>query len=307
MFHELEQQKKEFIAFLKIEKNNSPHTVRAYESDLNQFFHFWHHLPQQDKNHLSIRQVIERYLVNLFHKKIDKSTIARKFSCFKSFERYLETQGIVLKLKLQRPRLDKKLPIYLTVDEIFYLLDTIPDHQLPTKKPIRDKAVFELLYATGIRSSELVAITFKDLDMTNKTIRIKGKGGKERIVLFGQKAYERLTRYFELERMKWQSMQENIFLNNRCGPITTRTVQRIIEMFRTFLKLERKITPHKIRHSFATHLLNQGVDLRTIQELLGHSSLASTEKYTHVDLEQLTKLCDTIHPLHSTLKNKSNS
>ena len=126
--------------------------------------------------------------MNLFHKKIDKSTIARKFSCFKSFEKFLKTQGILLKLKLQRPRLDKKLPIYLSVDEVFYLLDTITDDQLPTKKPARDKAIFELLYATGIRCSELVAIKFKDLDIENKTIRITGKGKKERIVLFGQKA-----------------------------------------------------------------------------------------------------------------------
>ena len=151
---------------------------------LNNFLNFGISCPIDDKKHLSPRQIIERYLVNLFHKKIDKSTIARKFSCFKSFERFLKTQGIILKLKLQRPRLDKKLPVYLSVDEVFYLLDTITDDQLPTKKPARDKAIFELLYATGIRCSELVAIQFKDLDLQNKTIRIhwQRQKGTHRII-----------------------------------------------------------------------------------------------------------------------------
>lgn len=291
--------KKDFITFLKVEKNLSDHTIRAYESDLKQFFLFWQNLPESDKKQLSTRQIIERYLVNLFHKKIDKSTIARKFSCFKSFEKFLKGCGIELKLKLQRPRIDKKLPIYLSVDEVFYLLDAVPNEQLPTKKPLRDKAIFELLYATGIRCSELVAISFKDVDMANRTIRILGKGKKERIVLFGQKAHDQLKRYFEHERPRAGSGEEKIFLNNRDEALTTRTVQRIFEMFRTFLKFERPITPHKIRHSFATHLLNQGVDLRTVQELLGHKSLSSTEKYTHVSLEDLAKLCDTIHPMNN--------
>jgi site-specific recombinase XerD len=299
---QLQNHRDDFITYLKIEKNLSDHTVRAYESDLKQFFNFWEHLGADDKKLLSMRQIIERYLVNLFHKKIDKSTIARKFSCFKSFEKFLKTQGIVLKLKLQRPRLDKKLPIYLSVDEIFYLLDTIADDQLPTKKPSRDKAIFELLYATGVRCSELVAIKFKDLDMAGRTIRILGKGKRERIVLFGQKAHDKLQQYLDNERPRPADANEHLFLNNRTEPLTVRTVQRIFEMFRSFLKFEKHITPHKIRHSFATHLLNQGVDLRTVQELLGHKTLSSTEKYTHVSLEDLTKLCDTIHPMSSTLK-----
>lgn len=298
------ENKKDFITYLKVEKNLSDHTIRAYESDLKQFFIFWDHLPESDKRQLSTRQIIERYLVNLFHKKIDKSTIARKFSCFKSFEKFLKGCGIELKLKLQRPRIDKKLPIYLSVDEVFYLLDAIPQDQLPTKRPMRDKAIFELLYATGIRCSELVAISFKDVDMANRTIRILGKGKKERIVLFGQKAHDQLKNYFDRERPKAGSGDEKIFLNNRDEALTVRTVQRIFEMFRSFLKFERPITPHKIRHSFATHLLNQGVDLRTVQELLGHKSLSSTEKYTHVSLEDLAKLCDTIHPMNSLKTDK---
>lgn len=302
---QLQNHKDDFITYLRIEKNLSDHTVRAYESDLKQFFNFWQQLGPDDKKLLSTRQIIERYLVNLFHKKIDKSTIARKFSCFKSFEKFLKAQGIVLKLKLQRPRLDKKLPIYLSVDEIFYLLDTIADDQLPTKKPARDKAIFELLYATGVRCSELVAIKFKDLDMNGRTIRIIGKGKRERMVLFGQKAHDKLQQYLDNERPRPADASEHLFLNNRTQPLTVRTVQRIFEMFRSFLKFEKQITPHKIRHSFATHLLNQGVDLRTVQELLGHKTLSSTEKYTHVSLEDLTKLCDTIHPMNKMKKDTS--
>jgi len=296
--------KDDFLLFMKVEKNLSVHTQRAYQSDLNQFFNFWLALAHEQKDNLSLRQVIERYLVNLFHKKIDKSTIARKFSCFKSFQKFLNSQGIPLKLALQRPRPDKKLPLFLSVDEIFYLLDSVQDDQLPTKKPARDKAIFELLYATGIRCSELVAIRAHDIDMTHKTIRIFGKGKKERIALFGQKAYERLLNYFKHERPKIMHQNEHIFINSSNQPITQRTVQRIIRMFSTFLKFERPITPHKLRHSFATHLLNQGADLRTVQELLGHKILASTEKYTHVSLQDLAKLCDTIHPFNATLKAK---
>lgn len=303
-WQELNALKDDFLIFMKVEKNLSNHTQRAYGSDLKQFFDFWLTLEHDHKENLSLRQVIERYLVNLFHKKIDKSTIARKFSCFKSFEKFLNSQGIPLKLKLQRPRPDKKLPIFLSVDEIFYLLDTINNDQLPTKKPARDKAIFELLYATGIRCSELVAIRAQDIDMAGKTIRIFGKGKKERMVLFGQKAYDRLVYYLQHERPKIVHQTEYIFVNSSNTPITTRTIQRIIHMFSSFLKFERAITPHKLRHSFATHLLNQGADLRTVQELLGHKILASTEKYTHVSLQDLAKLCDTIHPCNTTLKPK---
>jgi len=296
----------EFLQYLDVERNVSDHTQRAYASDLSQFVEFWNKLRPIEQQELSLRQVIERYLVSLFHKKIDKSSIARKFSCFKSFERFLRTQGIILNLKLTRPRLDKKLPIFLSVDEIFYLLDTLKDGELPTRRPIRDKTIFELLYATGIRCSELVTIKMSDIDMTNKTIRIYGKGKKERIVLFGQKALEKIDSYLEKERPAYHSLDERLFLNFRAEPLTTRTVQRVVEMFRTFLKLERSITPHKIRHSFATHLLNQGTDLRLVQELLGHKTLASTERYTHVSLEDLARLCQTINPL-SKVKPDENS
>lgn len=304
---EFEEKKKEFLIYLEVEKNLTTNTLRSYQIDLQQFIQFWHDLKDNEKNTLTLRQILERYLVTLFYKKITKSSIARKFSCFRSFEKFLLSQGIVLNFKLKRPRIDKKLPIYLSVDEIFYLLDTVENVALPTKKPIRDKAIFELLYATGIRCSELTNIKMKDLDLENKTIRIWGKGRKERIVLFGSKAQQKIKDYLEKERRPIpRTMQEPLFINQQGTPLTSRSIQRIIQMFRAFLKLDRTITPHKLRHSFATHLLNQGADLRMVQELLGHKSLSSTEKYTHVSLEELAHLCDTIHPINTIIKpNKS--
>lgn len=301
---EFKEKKNEFLLYLEVEKNFSANTTRAYTSDLEQFILFWEQLPTDSAQQLTIRQIIERYLMSLFYKKIDKSSIARKFSCFKSFERFLTTQGIKLNLKLKRPRVDKKLPVYLSVDEIFYLLDSIKDEELLSRTPSRDKAILELLYATGIRCSELTNIEIQDINMKEKTIRIKGKGNSERIVLFGQKAHEKIKIYCEKERSSVKTGDEKLFLNNRFEQLTARTIQRIVENFRKFLKIQRPITPHKIRHSFATHLLNQGADLRAIQELLGHKTLLSTEKYTHVSLEDLATMCEKIHPLNNGFKTK---
>jgi len=297
-FHE---KRKEFLTYLSVEKNLSNHTQRAYNGDLKQFELFWGNLKKEDQKNLLLRQIIERFLVSLFYKKIDKASIARKFSCFKSFERFLEAQGIKLSLKLTRPRLDKKLPIYLSEDEIIHLLDTVKNERLPSKRPCRDKAIFELIYATGVRCSELVNIKIQDIDLNNKTIRIFGKGRKERIVLFGDKAKQRLLYYLEQERPKIKSQKEILFMNYRNEPLTSRSVQRIFEMFRQFLKIDKQITPHKIRHSFATHMLNKGVDLRVIQELLGHKALSSTEKYTHISLDKLSKICDEHHPIQKII------
>lgn len=301
---EFEQHKEAFLLHLKAERNLSEHTLRAYFLDLTQFVSFWSNMTDYDARNLTFRQIIERYLVALFYKKISKSSIARKFSCFTSFERFLEHRGIVLNLNLKRPRIDKKLPIHFSVDEIFHILDGIKNEALPTQHPVRDKAIFELLYATGVRCSELVNIKIEDINMQERTIRILGKGKQERIVLFGLKAQEKILHYYATERPEILSQQEPLFLNYRYGKLTSRSVQRIIKMFRPFLPIERQLTPHKLRHSFATHLLNQGADLRAVQELLGHKKLATTEKYTHVSLENLAKLCEGVHPINTIINKK---
>lgn len=295
---EFETYKKDFLTYIKVEKNLSANTQRSYESDLNLFEEFWLQINSKEKKEIEIRRALERYLVSLFYKKIDTSSVARKISCFKSLERFLRSVGIEISFKLKRPRVDKKLPVYLSVDEVFYLLDTVKDSDLPSKKPIRDKTIFELLYASGMRCSELCSITMGNLDIENKIIKITGKGRKERMVLFGSKAQQRIREYLKKERPKPLSLDEKLFVNYRTGPLDARSVQRIIEMFRQFLKGGKKVTPHKLRHSFATHMLNEGTDLRVVQELLGHQSLSSTEKYTHVTSAQLAEMCDTLHPFN---------
>ncbi len=300
---EFQEKKESFITHLEIERHLSTHTIRAYESDLRTFIDFWQHrLTKEEQTKLSLRQIIERYLVSLFYKKIDKQTIARKYSSFTSFAKFLKTYGIDLNINLKRPRLDKKLPIYLSVDEVFHLLDTIADNELPSQHPVRDKAIFELLYATGIRCCELVTIKLRDIDMQQKTIRILGKGNQERMVLFGEKAKRKIQEYLLKERGPILTTDEPLLLNRHRKQMTTRSIQRVFEMFRTCLKMDKHITPHKIRHSFATHLLNQGVDLRVVQELLGHKTIASTEKYTHISLDELSRMCNEIHPINKILK-----
>jgi site-specific recombinase XerD len=292
----------DFIAFLEAEKNASPHTVRAYESDLHQLIEFWDRVtagktPCPDR----FDDIVKRYVVSLFYKKISKSSLARKCSCLRSFQQFLAQQGIALNLSIKSPRIDRKLPTVLTIDEIFFLLDLIKDSDLPTRFPFRDKALFELLYATGIRCSELVTIKLTDINFDEKTIRVMGKGRRERVVLFGSKAMVMLKKYLAIERppLAKESSLHHLFLNCGGGALTTRSVQRIFEMFRRFLRIDRNLTPHKVRHSFATHLLHEGVDLRVIQELLGHKNITTTEIYTHVSNQQLAQLCDEKHPLNN--------
>jgi site-specific recombinase XerD len=293
---------KEFITFLDAEKNASPHTIRAYESDLHQLIDFWNHVTASSPlKPQSFDDIVRRYIVSLFYKKISKPSLARKCSCLRSLQQFLQQQGIALNIAIKSPRIDRKLPTVLTIDEIFFLLDLIKDNHLPTRYPCRDKAIFELLYATGIRCSELVSITLNDINFDEKTIRVMGKGRRERIVLFGSKAMQMLKKYLAIERpaLAKDTSRLHLFLNCGGGPLTTRSVQRIFEMFRRFLHIDRNLTPHKIRHSFATHLLHEGVDLRVIQELLGHKNLATTEIYTHISNQQLAQMCDEKHPLNN--------
>jgi integrase/recombinase XerC len=287
-----------FLQHILVEKNLTPNTRRAYTSDLELFILFWQKINESAGLPISIQLAVERFLVSLYHQKINKSSIARKISCLTSFQKFLRLSGIDISLKITRPRLDKKLPVFLSVDEIFYLLDTIKDSDLNSARPLRDKAILELLYATGIRCAELVGINVGDVNFEEKVIRIMGKGRKERIVLFNDKAKQRMLTYLRKERLPVEHKADPLFVSARNVRLTTRAVQKIMEMFRALLKDMRPVTPHKIRHSFATHMLSQGVDLRMIQELLGHQSLSSTERYTHVSLEQLSHMVDNLHPLN---------
>lgn len=291
----------EYLIFLEQEKNVAAHTLRAYRSDLRQFVSFWERIAgQEPEKALTPDRIAQRYVLSLFYEKIAKATLARKISCLRSISTYLKQQGVSLKFKVQSPKVDRKIPVTLTVDEITYLLDTIKIQDLPSRYPYRDRAIMEMLYATGVRCAELTHMRLCDIDMKDKSVRVFGKGGKERVVLFGEKAKHALEDYITNERAAFGLDADNfLFLGPRGTRLTERTVQRTCEMYRKLLKVDRQLTPHKIRHSFATHLLNQGVDLRVIQELLGHSTLSTVEIYTHVSSAQLAKMCDEKHPLNS--------
>jgi integrase/recombinase XerC len=291
-----------FLDVCRAEKNISDHTVRAYTADLTHLAQFWKNLcVQEQATPPSLQIALERYLIMLYHRKISKPTIARKISCFRSFARYMSRiHQIELNLQAHRPRLDKKLPTFLTIDEMSYLLDKVTLDQEYTPYPYRDTAILELLYATGIRCSELIMIQLKDLSLAEQTIIVQGKRKKERIVLFAPACQERLKVYLEKERKQPEHQYEYLFLNYKNEQLTTRSIQRICGMFSQFLTSKKRITPHVLRHSCATHLLQQGASLVDVQKLLGHESLATTERYTHISLSELTHMCATQHPLSSS-------
>jgi len=213
-FKEFEESVTNFLSYLSVEKNLAHNTQRSYESDLHMCKDFWLQLSHKEPEEILLTRALERYFVSLYYKKIQKNSIARKISCFRSLGRFLKKQGVDLDLKVTRPKNEKKLPVYLHIDEIIYLLDGVKDEELPTKLPLRDRAIFELLYATGIRCSELCSITMKDIDFKEKVIRIFGKGRKERLALFGSKASERLQAYLKQERYTVPQADDPLFANH---------------------------------------------------------------------------------------------
>jgi integrase/recombinase XerC len=293
--------KQEFLVYVQVERNLTDNTYKSYSSDLHQFFTFWKNHNAKTAQDVTIKTALEYFFVQHFYKKTQKSSIARKISCFTSFERFLKSNGINLNLQLTRPKVEIKLPTYLTVQEVFHLLDVVKDEDLPSHRPIRDKAIFELLYATGIRCAELTQIRLEHINFEEKTILIYGKGRKQRYVLFGEKAKAKVLQYINAERFVNDRGNSILFLNPQGESLTNRTIQMIFKMFSQFLTVKKHLTPHKVRHSFATHLLNAGLDLRALQELLGHASLSSTEKYTHVTTKDLQNMYNSIHPIDSML------
>ena len=281
----------QFFAFLKVEQGVSAHTLRAYQKDLTEFLDF---APNSLKkiDYLDIRS----YLASLHARKLKKTTISRKLAAIRSFFKFLHREGYVKKnpAKLvSTPKVPRSLPKFLTIDEIFSLLDT-PEGE--TFRVCRDRAMLELLYSSGIRVSELTSLDISDLDLRESLIRVKGKGMKERIVPVGSKALESIQEYLP-ERLSLRKKSSALFLNNRGGRLTQRSVRRIVLHYSRMIRMKGELSPHTLRHTFATHLLHEGADLRVIQELLGHASLSTTQKYTHVDITHLAEVYDKAHPL----------
>lgn len=283
----------QFCRYLEDERNLSPHTVSAYRSDLAQFAAFL--AGQQGENapqevdHLTIR----RYLAKL-HKGLTKSSIGRKLSAIRALFRYLLREGRIEKNPAElvgTPKKEQRVPFHLNIDQVTALVSA---PQGSAASALRDKAVLETLYSCGIRVSELTGMDVGNLDLQAGLARVLGKGGKERIVPVGSFAAEALAAY--LEERGNPAAGSPLILNARGGRLTRRSIARIVDAHMLLIATMRKVSPHTLRHTFATHLLEGGADLRAIQELLGHASLSTTQKYTHVSIDRLMEVYDKAHP-----------
>ena len=285
-----------FIDYLRFERNASPHTIDAYRRNLLQFHEF---VKAAGVSFARIdNRVIRSFLAYLYKKQEKKSTIARKLAVLRSFYQFCIqkrwTKDNPAKV-VSTPKQEKLVPSFLSEEEMAVLLD------LPgTGKPLdrRDKALLELLYATGIRVSELVGLDLMDINFDERLLRVRGKGKKERLVPYGRVSDKSLRLYLESRSLIAQGRVDAaaVFLNYRGQRLSTRSVQRIVRSYIRETALKRRISPHSLRHSFASHLLSRGADLRAIQELLGHASLATTQKYTHLDLKHLLEVYKKSHP-----------
>jgi integrase/recombinase XerC len=283
----------DFIHYLKNEKNVSFHTERSYLSDLGQFADFVDGRDTASIDHQTLRQ----FIAHLMKNETKKSSIARKLSAIRSFFKYLNREGVLVgnpARLVSTPRREKRLPAVLTADDAQRLMEA-PNTTMHNGDTIsRDRAVLEALYSTGIRASELIGMNRDDIDRHDQLVRIRGKGRKERVVPIGQKALDAVDAYLGSKRNSRDAAA--VFTGPSGKRLTVRTVQRILENYRKSLGLAQKASPHTLRHSFATHLLESGADLRAIQELLGHASLSTTQRYTHLNLDSLMETYDKAHP-----------
>jgi integrase/recombinase XerC len=294
-----------FMVALKTQKGYSEHTVRNYRSDLEQFLGFLRGKgagkgeTEQEPTVESVDfLVIREYFGSLFGTS-RKTTVARKMSAVKSFFSFLEKRGLVRNnaaADLTAPKQEKYIPTYLPVDEMFRLLQR-PDRARPLG--LRDLAILEMLYSCGLRVGELVGLDMRSVDFDQRLVRVIGKGNKERIVPVGKEAVKAVRRYLESAqplRKKADAETGPLFINARGGRLSTRSVANIVKKYGKEGGLMLDISPHALRHTFATHLLDGGADLRSVQELLGHASLSTTQKYTHVSLDKLMEVYDKAHP-----------
>jgi integrase/recombinase XerC len=296
-----------FINYLRSQKGYSDHTVKNYQVDLAHFLDFLANKERSaGKKETSPELesidflVIREYLGRLYGR-YKRTTIARKLSAIRSFFYYLEREGLIQSnpaADISSPKRGKYIPTHLPVDEMFRLLEG-PDRAKPLG--MRDLAILEMLYSCGIRVSELSGLNLLSIDFDQRLVKVVGKGNKERIVPVGRKALRAIEDYIEAtlslrEKAQRDPQDAPLFINFRGGRLTTRSIGRIVKKYASQCGLMTEITPHSLRHTFATHLLDGGADLRSVQELLGHASLSTTQKYTHVSLEKLMEVYDKAHP-----------
>lgn len=294
----------QFLQHLQYERNMSPHTLRNYASDLEQFREYLLKIEKQDDIDVKDidRLTIREWMASL-HGDHKKTSVARKLASLRTFFQFLIREGVLetnpAKL-VATPRIERKLPNHLSIDDAIRFIET-PD--INTDLGRRDRAIIEFLYATGIRVGELVNIDLRDIDFREKLVRVTGKRKKQRIVPFGEPALQALLHYLEKTRPVFflnaplgERDEQAVFLNYQGTRITTRSVGRMIDKYIKQCADIHNISPHSLRHTFATHLLDSGADLRDIQELLGHARLSTTQIYTQVSMEKLVEVYDRAHP-----------
>ncbi len=278
-----------FLRYLSLEKDASPHTLRSYRGDLLEFRRF---VGPSDSLDRVDQRTVRAYLAHLHGRGLDPASVARKLAALRSWFRFLVRRGLLAKnaaREVRSPRLPRKLVSFLPIDEVTVLVEA---KAVRGDGRVRDVAILELLYATGLRVSELVGLDLGDVDRSARTVRVLGKGRKERIVPFGSRAARALEAYLG----RRVESRGPLFTNRRGGRLTVRAIHTIVRRSARAAGITRRVSPHTLRHTFATHLLDAGADLRVIQEFLGHSRLSTTQRYTHVGADQLMKVYDAAHP-----------
>ncbi|OGR07117.1 MAG: recombinase XerC [Deltaproteobacteria bacterium RIFOXYD12_FULL_50_9] len=292
-----------FSQWLTVEKGYSPNTVESYLRDLREFCVFVKQEGDESPVQLGPQRI--RAFVYSLHGRNKSSSVARKLSALRTFFRYLLREHVLTKdpaIGISMPKQGSYMPVFLSVDEVFALMEA---PQTADSFVSRDRAILEMLYSTGMRVAELAGLDLSRLDLENGMVRIIGKGSRERLVPVGNPAIEALSAYLPLRNTLLQARllrgqeidKDAVFLNGRGSRITTRSVERLVGMYAQRAGIASQVTPHSLRHSFATHLLEMGVDLRSVQELLGHVTLSTTQKYTHLNLDHLTEVYDKAHPM----------
>jgi integrase/recombinase XerC len=287
----MERYIEKFMRYLEIEKNYSRHTILNYHLDLEDFKAF---LAEKDIEGVDYL-VLRKYLALLKEKNISARSVSRRLSALRSFFKFLTREGF-LKINpisiVSSPKQEKRLPVFLTEEEVKKLIEAVIPKSQTDEAALRDKAILETFYSTGMRISELVSLSMPDIDFISGIIKVMGKGKKERIVPIGEHAIKAIRQYLE-NRPKQTDI---LFLNKNGRRITDRGVRGIVSKYIRLASLRQGVSPHTLRHSFATHLLNHGADLRSVQELLGHANLSTTQIYTHLTTERLKSVYDKAHP-----------
>lgn len=281
-----------FINYLRVEKNASPHTLTNYKADLESLAAFLGDGDLNAVDHLALR----RFLAGMRAKSYAKRTVARKLASMRSFFKFLYREGHIKSnptSAVSTPKLDKRLPVVLDAERVAKLVQSPDDSTGPG---LRDRAVLETLYSCGIRVSELVGLDAGDIDPISGVVKVTGKGKKQRLVPIGEPALTAIRRYSDAKKVTKVRDREAVFLNKSGSRLTDRSVRRILDKHIKRCAIAERVSPHSLRHSFATHLLDRGADLRSVQELLGHMNLSTTQIYTHVTMERLKNVYDKAHP-----------